>query len=170
MTFRAVICAVLHVAVTAGFAVAGVPIAAADPSGFPDLSGLTDVTSSHQLRAPHDPSTVDGFVFTADGYTCSGGATMVSCGGVLPGMTGVPVSVGYETGPCEVDYVSGESDLARMQRGRDACRGPATNPVLSPGQKVTYGPSVCGVLAGGVTACTNGVHGFVLQPSGSWSF
>ncbi|MFZ2239161.1 MAG: hypothetical protein WAV90_06400 [Gordonia amarae] len=47
------------------------------------------------------------------------------------------------------------------------------NKVLNPGQKVSYGNITCGVVGGGITACldsSNGTHGFVLDPAGSWAF
>lgn len=171
MALRSATRAVLSAGVVAALAVSLPASASAQPPGFPDLNNLVDATSTHQLTEAHDPLVTVGFVFTTpDGIACSGDPTMVSCGGVFPGMTNVPVDPKYTAGDCEVDYASGESDLARLEHGREACRAPATDPVLAPGQKVTFGPSICGVLPGEVTACTNGIHGFVLQPTGSWSF
>jgi len=50
---------------------------------------------------------------------------------------------------------------------------PDRAPLLAPAQKVSLGSTTCGVAPGGVTACidsTDGGHGFVLQPTGSWVF
>lgn len=140
--------------------------ASAQPPAFPDLSGLADVTSDHVLNNPRGQA---GFIFsTADGFGCSGGANSVSCNGTMPGMDGIAKVSG--TGPCDIGEARADSTFVRLQHYMAACPAPANGNILNPGQKVSQGSTTCGVLPGGVTACTVGPHGFVLQPSGSSSF
>lgn len=140
--------------------------ASAQPPGFPDLSGLTDVTSQHPLNNPRGQP---GFIFAIpDGYGCSGGGDSVSCDGRMPGLAGIPFTP--MQGPCELGYAEAGNDRSFVQHRRGECTGPANGNVLHPGQKVSMGSVTCGVLPGSVTACSNGTHGFVIQPSGSSSF
>jgi hypothetical protein len=172
-TMRAVACAaVLFVAAVA-------PIAFAQPPGFPDLSGFADVTSSYRTPGGHGPPGVN--FSTADGVNCGFGvpaqvtpdSQFVQCFGTLPGIQNLPITSGSSTqGDCDLGEAQvGESGVIGHYKGR--CPAPGGNRILNPGQKVFYGNITCGVAPGGVTACldtANGEHGFVLQPSGSWTF
>lgn len=140
--------------------------ASAQPPAVPDLSSLSDVTSDHVLDNPRGQA---GFIFaTPDGFGCSGGANAVSCNGTMPGMDGIAKVSG--SGPCDVGEARADTAFVRLQHYMTTCPAPANGNILNPGQKVAQGSTTCGVLSGGVTACTTGPHGFVLQPSGSYSF
>ena len=166
MLIRGILGATTAAGAVVALAVSAPGCASARPRPFPDLGGLVDVTSAHILNNPRGQA---GFIFAIpDGYGCSGGSNSVICNGALPGMDGIAQAPG--TGPCDVGESRADLSWSRLQHFMAGCPGPASGAILSAGQKVTQDSTTCGVLAGGVTACTTGPHGFVLQPAGSYSF
>lgn len=153
-------------AVLSSVALSASGVSTAEPPSFPDLASLNDVTSEYLGHTPRD---ADSFHFaTADGYWCGGDSRGVSCFGQLPGLQDLPF--GPMQGPCEVGDARAYGTGSAITRNHRDCPSATTFKVLNAGQKVTLGSAVCGVLPGDITACTNGTHGFVLDPSGSWTF
>ncbi|MDR3664067.1 MAG: hypothetical protein P4L86_27390 [Mycobacterium sp.] len=150
------------------------------PPNFPDFDGFTVETDAHLVPYQRTAQEVVKFS-TPDGLSCGidalgGVAPAVRCYGPVPGMTGLPV-VADATSTSSCDF--GVAQLHSANPGvinshRGVCPTDlAGAALLAPGQKVSMGPVTCGVAAGGITACldnTDGGHGFVLQPSGSWTF
>ncbi len=144
----------------------GLGSAAAEPPEFPDLNGLADVTQDYMGSTPRD---AQGFRFAvADGYTCGGNVNSVSCLGTLQGLQDFPF--GPMEGACEVGEAKAFATGSSISRDHRNCQSTQGVKVLNPGQKVSHGSVTCGLLPGDITACTTGAHGFVLQPSGSWTF
>jgi hypothetical protein len=150
--------------------------ASAQPPGFPDLSGLADVTDQYLGPAVRNPGPVSLFS-TRTGLNCSisnADNGLAHCTGALPGIAGIPAAPG--TGACNLGLAQVfAGSPATISHYKGNC--PSTPPVsrvLSPGEKVFAGGTTCGVTALGVLACVNSennsTHGFVLQPSGSSAF
>ena len=153
---------------------------AAPPPNFPDLAGFSVVTSTHLATYQRTDQQVVKFS-TPDGLAClvsalGGVAPTVRCYGQVPGTTGLAVTADpnakapRDFGVAQV-HAANEGTISNY-RG-DYPTDLAGAPLLAPGEKVTLTTMTCGVVAGGVTACidtTDGGHGFVLQPSGSWTF
>lgn len=159
--------------ILAGAAVA--PLASAQPPGFPDLSGFTDVTAD--FAGNQRGETVVGF--SPDGLiNCGFDSQRVTCAGPMPGLQGMPIANGNTQGNCDegsatAGVPAGGGGQIRHNKFNGQCPDESDVKILKPGQKVSYGNITCGVAPGGVTACIDtfsGEHGFVLQPSGSWSF
>lgn len=169
------------------FALAGLsvvltaPLAhAAPPPNFPDFAGFDVVTATHLATYQHTDQQVVKFS-TPDGLAClmnalGGVAPMVRCYGPVPGTAGLAVTADpnakapREFGIAQV-HAANEGTISNF-RG-DYPTDLAGAALLAPGEKVTLTTMTCGVAPGGVTACidsTDGGHGFVLQPSGSWTF
>ncbi|MEZ0053036.1 hypothetical protein ABIA30_004061 [Mycobacterium sp. MAA66] len=143
--------------------------ASAEPpaGGVPDINGFTDVTANFTTPTGHGSP---GFSFaTPDGVTCGGSSQQASCDGPLPGLSGIPLSH-RTTGPCDGGSAIVSVGGTQIVHANGACPAPGGAPVLGVGQKVMQGAITCGVADGGITVCTNGPHGFVLQPSGSSTF
>lgn len=151
------------------------PAASAQPPGFPDINNFADVTNTFTQHGGR--GTVGVKFATPDGLSCGLGMPssvtsdnqLVQCNGPLPGIDGA------SNGTCDLGYAQAPpSGPGAVSHSDGNCpSGPPDLPILNPGQKVSYGNIACGVAPGGVTACintSNGEHGFVLQPSGSWSF
>lgn len=139
----------------------------AQPGGVPDVSGLADVTTNFTVSTGRGAHAA--LFATPDGVACGAGPQGAHCDGNFPGLADIPLS-DNSAGPCEVGSAVLDAGSAQIGRHRWACPEPSGRPVLGAGQRVTMGNVTCGVLAGDVTVCTNGPHGFVLQPSGSWNF
>jgi hypothetical protein len=153
---------------------------AAPPPNFPDFAGFSVVTSTHLASYQHTRQQVVKFS-TPDGLYCDIGTlgavgTTVRCYGPVPEMTGLAVTVDPNA-RAPRDF--GVAQLHAASEGTiGSYRGDyptdlAGAALLAPEQKVSLGTAMCGVAPGGVTACidsTDGGHGFVLQPSGSWVF
>ncbi|WP_131813441.1 hypothetical protein [Mycobacterium kubicae] len=155
------------------------PVAAAQPPGFPDLSGFSDVTSSFTTPGGHGNPGVN--FSTADGVNCGFGkppqvtpdSQLVQCFGTLPGVQNLPITNGNTQGACDLGGAQVAGGPGDVWHYKGNCPAPSGNKILNPGQKVYYGNITCGVAPGGVTACqstANGEHGFILQPSGSSAF
>lgn len=160
----------LRLALTAGFlgiACALCPTASAQPPGFPDLNSLTDVTPDYIGINPRDSHGFN-FVTAEGGFSCGGSTSGASCSGAFPGLEGIPM--GPAQGPCELGFANAFPTGGSITRNRGTCDNGGSFRVLNVGQRVSYGPTTCGVFPGSVTACVSGEHGFVLQPSGSWAY
>ncbi len=153
---------------------------AAPPPNFPDFTGFNVVTTTHLATYQRTDQQVVKFS-TPDGLSCllsslAGTAPVVRCYGPVPGMTGLGVTAD-PTAKAPRDF--GVAQLHAANPGTvSSYRGDhpadlAGAAVLAPGEKVTFLTMTCGVAPGDVTACidtTDGGHGFVLQPTGSWTF
>lgn len=167
--------------VAAGVAVAICPAAqAAPPPNFPDFTGFAVVTDTHQGGYHRQVAEVVKFA-TPDGVLCGinalgGVGNSVRCYGSVPGLQAVAVtSDPTAVSPCDfgVAQLHSASPAVLSQVNGDCPTDLADSAPLSVGQKVVVGTTTCGVAVDDVTACidkTDGGHGFVLRPSGSWTF
>ncbi|MDR3663150.1 MAG: hypothetical protein P4L86_22670 [Mycobacterium sp.] len=144
--------------------------ASAQPPAFPDLGPLADVTQSYLETGPRNSGTIALFS-TPDGLHCGLTSTSAQCQGPLPGVQNVPISPsGSSQGDCDLGGAQASDSGGGINHYKGPCPAAPGVKLLDVGQKITQGTTACGVLAGGVTACTTGPHGFVLQPSGSTTF
>lgn len=164
---------IAFVAVTSGLAaigLTGTATANATPPGFPDITGFTQVDPAQFARPlTRSQRWESGYFFfrTPDGISCAIGPTSW-CVGALPGLTArqqsACSSVHQGESPTE-PFAYGQSDQACV---------PTDDPILTPGHKLTIDAYeiTCAVGTGSTTACINTAtnHGFVLRPSGSWTF
>ena len=156
------------------------PAASAEPPNFPDFTGFAVVTDAHGGLYQRGSQTIVAFS-TPDGVRCgihplAGIGNSVRCYGSVPGLQGLGLSLDRSVeNPCDF----GEATLRAANPGalklvRGTCPTELADVApMAVGQQVRVGTTTCGVAAGDVTACidkTGGGHGFVLQPSGSWSF
>lgn len=167
--------------VAGGVAVAVCPSAqAAPPPNFPDFTGFAVVTDSHQGDYHREATEVVKFA-TPDGVFCGinalgGVGSSVRCYGPVPGLQDLAVTaVPTALSPCDfgVAQLHSASPAVLSQINGDCPTDLTGSAPLSVGQKVVVGTTTCGVAADNVTACidkTGGGHGFVLRPSGSWTF
>ncbi len=152
-----------------------IPTALADPPpGFPDLTQYTEVPADRYATELGIPG--NALFGTPDGLTCQlrvGGGT---CGG--PDLPGFPAAQARPARPgdsCGNQNVTFGPDPGNFWVG-GFCNGAGAHPLLAPGQKLTIPATsdapaqTCVVGADRLTACTDGTHGFVLQPSGAWAF
>jgi hypothetical protein len=151
-------------------AVSAPPAANAVPDGFPDLSGFAPVDATTFARPfSYAERWASGYVFfrTPDGISCAiGGSSW--CTGAFPGLSAEQQS------PC-ASVRQGADGAApfRLEPSDQPCV-PTSDKVLNPGQKLindTYGIT-CAVGEANLAACidTRNDHGFILKPSGSWTF
>lgn len=152
--------------------------ASAQPPGFPDLNAFTPVDP-----APYTASARGGgdtFFKTPDGIQCAlpnpypwkpGEHLSAGCSGPLPGLpAGAPAS---PDGCTEISTPTGmPTDLGPYSFQKGGSCPILTSQSLVPGQKITAGAITCAVGANRLTACIDPAlnRGFVLQPSGSWTF
>lgn len=140
--------------------------AAAQPLHFPDLSAFAEAPTPSQFSRPD--KWANGYMFfrTPDGVNCMIGATK-TCHGNLPGLAPA------QTSACSSVIQDDPSTPFRINRSDQQCV-PATDAVLNPGYKLTFEArgTTCVVGQDRLTACIDSWHnhGFVLQPSGSWTF
>jgi len=159
-----------------GFSLAEGRPATAAPPGFPDLNDFQPVDP-----APYTMHFGRGgggvFFATPDGLQCgwaslaNGPEVHVSagCNGPIPGLDSALVGndgcsgVGAST--------SLPSDLGPYGFSKGGCPVIST-PLLNVGQKITAANTTCLVGADRLTACIDPIlnRGFVLHPSGSWTF
>lgn len=173
----------LTVAVVAGvLAIGSAPVAHAvvPPPNFPDLTNFDVVTASHQVTYQRGTQQMVTFS-TPDGVRCSMHALgsvgpTVRCYGSVPGLQAQPVGTDVNAksscGFGMAQLHSASPGVLSSYTG-DCPTDLDSAALLAPGQKVRMATTVCGVAAGGITACidsTDEGHGFVLQPSGSWTF
>ena len=142
------------------------PSAAAQPQQFPDLSAFADVSSPSQYSRPD--KWANGYLFfrTPDGVNCMIGAIR-TCYGNLPGLGPAQLSA------CSSVIQDDPSAPFRFKQSDQPC-AQATDALLNPGHKLTFEArgTTCVVGQDRLTACIDSWHnhGFVLQPSGSWTF
>jgi hypothetical protein len=168
--------------VAGGVAVAVGPTAhaAPPPLNFPDFTGFTVVTDGH--RGVYHGGTQEMVKFaTPDGVYCGinalgGVGNSVRCYGPVPGLQAVPVTVDPTAQlPCNfgVAQLHSAAPGVLSKISGDCPTDLSDSAPLAVGQKVVMGTTTCGVAPDAVTACidnTGGGHGFVLRPSGSWTF
>lgn len=158
-----------------GLLLVGVGRAAAQPPGFPDLNDFQSVDPTGYTAAARAGGAT--YFVTPDGVQCilpnpttPGDHVSASCGGPIPGL---PDTLVGERGCSGVDTpTSLPTDLGPYGFTKDANCPVLTSPLLNVGQKITAGGITCVVGVGRLTACIDPVlnRGFVLQPSGSWTF
>jgi hypothetical protein len=172
VAIRAIFAAVVGLGLSLGEA----EIAAAAPPGFPDLNAFRPVDPA--IYTMHFGRGGGGVFFaTPDGLQCgwtvlpnsSQDHVSVGCNGPIPGL---------DVGAVGSDGCSGvgtstslPSDLGPYVFSAGGC--PAiTAPVLNVDEKITASNATCLVGADRLTACIDPIlgRGFVLQPSGSWTF
>lgn len=145
-------------------------IATAAPPGFPDIASFTQVNPAPFARPlTRDQRWEVGYLFfrTPDGMNCAIGPTSW-CSGAVPGLPAqkqsVCPSVHQGASPAE-SFAFGQSDQPCIQ---------TNDAMLNIGQKLTDDAHevTCVVGTDSLTACINTAtnHGFVLRPSGSWTF
>lgn len=159
---------------------AGAPVATAEPAGFPDLTGFVVATDTHLAEYKQTSQQMVRFS-TPDGLYCGIGtltalAPTVRCYGPIPGIADRTLKIDpTAAAPCDfgvAQLLAANPGAISSYRGECPTDLAGAAP-LAPGQKVSLGTATCGVVPGGVTACidtADGGHGFVLQPSGSWTF
>ncbi|AWG64694.1 Uncharacterised protein [Mycobacteroides abscessus subsp. bolletii] len=148
--------------------------ATAEPPGFPDLNTYAEVPVD-QYVSPVGRGMTSVFFSTSEGVNCgfahpanpNGQNQQIQCWGPLPGLQNIAAE---GSGPCD----TGTVNMYGIGHRKSECKdNKPTSKILSPGQKVSYGNVTCGVGDGGSVACIERVNperGFVLQPSGSFSF
>lgn len=149
----------------------GTGTAAAAPPRFPDLDAFTPVNAGQYALQQAKASPAIKFA-TPDGLECGISLygpddptirTYAWCIGPIPGI------------PDDAPVVHGPTDKV-MSNGAGFVRGgggaPGPQKVVEVGQKISSANITCVVGADRLTARINRVdnHGFVLQPSGSWTF
>jgi hypothetical protein len=164
---------IITAAVAAAFGAISSPVgsltAAAAPPGFPDVNAFTPVEPKAYTISKPD-STFIGFV-TTRGVSCTWGYSSdpnahgpVECSGNI---LGIPDSApdGGNSG-----CAAASSNAPITRRGGACAPFSSSLATLNGGQKLTAVNVTCVVGADGLTACIDGDHGLVLQPSGSWTF
>jgi len=150
--------------------VSALPSAYATPDGFPDPNGFAPVDATAFVRPfSYAERWASGYVFfrTPDGISCAiGGSSW--CTGAFPGLSAEQQS------PCaSVRQGADGSAPFRLESSDQPCVQ-TNDKVLEPGQKLTNTiyEITCMVGDGNLTACvdTRNNHGFIFQPSGSWTF
>ena len=135
------------------------------PPGFPDLSSFTEETSPD--------FTASGFAFdTSQQISCVldfGPHNITVCSGNI---RGVPDSV-QGSGCVAVrkpDPATTEASYVFDRSGPKCVT--SRRPTIEPGKKLTADNGTCAAGDDGLVACidADNRHGFVLQPSGSWTF
>jgi hypothetical protein len=160
-----------------GFPLAGPGVATATPPGFPDVNAFQPVDS-----APYTSHFGRGgggvFFATPDGLQCgwasltNGPTDHVSavCNGPIPGL---PDAAPRGRDGCEMVGVASTMPLDLGPYGfYDGGCPVITSPVLNAGEKITGANTTCLVGTDRLIACIDPIlnRGFVLQPSGSWTF
>ena len=131
--------------------------------------------------APYTASARAGgaaYFVTPDGLQCvlpdpyePGDHVSAGCSGPLPGL---PDNAPVGSGGCSAvgTPTSLPTDLGPYSFQKGTGCPIITSPLLNVGQKITKGDITCLVDADRLTACIDPIlnRGFVLQPSGSWTF
>jgi hypothetical protein len=140
------------------------PATAQPPQGFPDVRDFTAVS-------PDDPKSTLPSFRTPEQVSCVvdfGDRSSVVCSGNLRGL---PESVGGAGCPSvrKADTSAEDAPYEFERSGPDCASSRAM--LLSAGQKVVGKNGTC-VIGDQLVACidADNRHGFVLQPSGSWTF
>ncbi len=140
------------------------PKTADPPANFPDLRGFTPVNSN-------EPKVTSAAFRTAEQITCVvdfGPQKAIVCSGNLRGLPDSANGKG-----CPSVRKSGESSDApyAFERSGRECASSRVMP-LAAGRKMVGRNGTCAVGDDGLVACidADNKHGFVLKPSGSWTF
>ncbi|MUL66495.1 hypothetical protein BOO86_18620 [Mycobacterium sp. CBMA 234] len=151
--------------------------ATAPPPGFPDLNNFNSVDSHPYDVMEHSGSTQE---FKADsGIRCDiNGYIGMSC--TVP--FAVPDLAPSTTGP-DCTFVAGNAIPAdpnsprpyQFKRQQNPCPSDDNHKLLPPGRKITYDAHgttyfTCATDSTFVACIDRHDHGFVLQPSSSWTF
>lgn len=137
----------------------------APPEGFPDLNSFTAVD-------PKDYSLGGTAFVSPEQIHCvldNGPRKTVVCGGNIDG---VPDSLGGDGCPRVSKPDDSPSDTPySITRTKGACASARFKPITT-GKKLKGDNSTCVVGKNNLVACIDAdhKHGFVLQPSGSWTF
>ncbi len=137
----------------------------APPAGFPDLNAFTTVD-------PKDFNLGGTAFVSPEQIHCvldNGPSKTVVCGGNIDG---VPDSLGGDGCPRVSKPDDSPSDTPySITRTKGACASARFKPI-TPGKKLIGDNSTCVVGKDDLVACIDAhhKHGFVLQPSGSWTF
>jgi hypothetical protein len=151
-------------------------IATATPPNFPDLNAFQPVDPAPYTAAARAGGAA--YFVTPDGLQCSlpnpnkpGDHVSASCDGPLPGLPG-NAPVGSDGCSVVGPPTSLPTDLGPYSFQKGTGCPIVTSPLLSVGQKITKADITCVVGADRLTACIDPIlnRGFVLQPSGSWTF
>lgn len=145
------------------------PAAAAQPDGFPDVTKFTEINGD--FSRPGEVWNGYAVFRTPDGLNCAVGPS-TWCSGDIPGLPA------EQKGVCTYviqDNSDGAPPLPFSIHPVDRQCPTNSNSLLDVGQKLTLPANhttTCVVGENRMTACVNaqGAHGFVLQPSGSWTF
>lgn len=143
--------------------------AKSQPAGFPDLNAFTEAPADTDFSRPDKWANGYAFFRTPDGISCIIGS-LKQCHGPLPG---IPTD-DDRTCPMVIQTYEESTRSApfRFAHSNEPCAPPTDN-LLDVGQKLTLNlGTTCVVGANRLTACidSSNDHGFVLQPSGSWTF
>jgi hypothetical protein len=151
-------------------------IATATPPNFPDLNAFQSVDPAPYTAAARAGGAA--YFVTPDGLQCSlpnpnkpGDHVSASCDGPLPGLPG-NAPVGSDGCSVVGPPTSVPTDLGPYSFQKGTGCPVVTSPLLNVGQKITKADITCVVGADRLTACIDPIlnRGFVLQPSGSWTF
>ena len=156
-----------------GLMVATPGCVSAQPPQFPDLSHFTETDVSGIRRNNQTGAFASASFNTPDGLHCNASTSTGGCWAsgpaAIPGFPeDAPSWPPNSVQQCPSQAVVFDANPGRF-RTQTNCSG-GSSPVLPVGQKVTVGTVVCAVGDDDLTACTNGVHGFVVQTAGSWTF
>jgi len=147
------------------------PVACAQPQSFPDLSSFTEIDHNSPIIAAGRIRNIARFA-TPDGLRCTASNGTQECRsyglGIIPAFPSTAVHLTTSTA-CPSERVASSDASASFSYTQD-CDATTSLPVLNTGQKITIGKATCVVGENRLTACTNGTHGFVVQPAGSWTF
>jgi hypothetical protein len=151
-------------------------IATATPPNFPDLNAFQSVDPAPYTVAARAGGAA--YFVTPDGLQCSlpspnkpGDHVSASCDGPLPGLPG-NAPVGSDGCSVVGPPTSVPTDLGPYSFQKGTGCTVVTSPLLNVGQKITKADITGVVGADRLTACIDPIlnRGFVLQPSGSWTF
>jgi hypothetical protein len=157
-------------------ALAGLGTATAAPPGFPDLNAFQPVDPAHYAMGGRGGGQT--FFATPDGIQCGWPLTdkpddhvSAGCAGPIPGLPD-NAPVGADGCSAVGTSTSLPSDLGPYGFHKGTGCPVITSQMLNVGQKISASNITCVVGADRLTACIDLIlnRGFVLQPSGSWTF
>lgn len=149
----------------------------AELTAFPNLDSYV-LANSHDYDVKEHTGTTEEFS-TADGIRCSiNGYTAMSCSTpfALPGTTsGSTDSSCTSVGPNNVPLKDGDPHPYRFRQSNTSCTSGQSEKRLPNGSKINYDAQgvtylTCAADVNLVACIDNQKHGFVLQPSRSWTF
>ncbi|SHP22612.1 Uncharacterised protein [Mycobacteroides abscessus subsp. abscessus] len=148
-------------------------VASAQPPGFPDLSRFTETTQT-DLKQTTRSGGHSALFRTPDGLVCKLDSAVGECrGSQSVRIPGYPADAPFwppgGAQQCLIDTVVYDSDSPGKFRTESMCDDYPYH-LLPAGEKITIGTGVCAIGNDGLTACTNGTHGFVIQASGTQTF